>query len=157
MLIQPTRPPRGFTLIELMIVLGIIGILASIALPSYFEYIAKSRRSEARSVLQQAAQFITRFYTANDRYDLTRAGNELALPDALRYSPSGSATSAFYQIKFTSAKVDGLSSNAFTLTMERVSGNGAANDSCGDFTLTHLGAKGIVNAQTGKTWQECWR
>lgn len=42
---------RGFTLIELMIVVAIIAVLASVAYPSYKEYVARSRRAEARAVL----------------------------------------------------------------------------------------------------------
>ena len=56
---------RGFTLIELMIVVAIIAVLASVAYPSYKEYVARSRRAEARAVLVAAQQWMERFYTEN--------------------------------------------------------------------------------------------
>ena len=61
------RKHQGFTLIELMIVVAVIGILASIAYPSYREYVAKSRRAEAKTVLLSAQQWMERFYTENFR------------------------------------------------------------------------------------------
>lgn len=153
-----SRNASGFTLIEVMIVTAIIGILAAIALPSYRQYIDRGHRADARVSLLQGAQYLTKFYASNDRYDQTRAGNDLAIPDAIAYSPAGSSSAtAFYAIKMVSGKVDGVVSNSFTLTMQRSSTGGMSNDSCGDFTLTNLGVKGIVNNDTGKTWQECWK
>jgi type IV pilus assembly protein PilE len=158
MKITPNHRQTGFTLIELMIVTAIVALLAAIALPSYSSYIARGQRAEAKAVLQQAAQFLTRFYTANDRYNTTRGGAPVTLPDAVRYAPAGSDSArALYQIKYTSGSVDDVNSNDFTLTMERVPGRAAADEACGDFTLSNLGAKGIVNAETGQTWQSCWR
>jgi type IV pilus assembly protein PilE len=154
----PRRQFAGFTLIELMITIAIIAILAAVALPSYSEYVARANRAEARAVLQQAAQYMIRFYASNDRYDQTRGGDDIKMPDTVRYSPTGrTSANALYQIKYTSGKVDGAASNSFTLTMERVSGSAAANDACGDFTLTHLGAKNITNNAPSKSWQSCWK
>ena len=50
------HPHKGFTLIEVMIVVAIVGILAAIALPSYNEYIRRGHRAEARAALLQGAQ-----------------------------------------------------------------------------------------------------
>jgi type IV pilus assembly protein PilE len=60
----------GFTLIELMIVVAVIGILAAIAYPSYTEYVLRGRRAEARTALIELMQQQERFYTQNGTYAL---------------------------------------------------------------------------------------
>ena len=69
------RSHRGFSLMELMVVVVIIGIIATIAIPSYTNSVTRSRRAQAASCLQEASQFMERWYTTNLRYDIDAATN----------------------------------------------------------------------------------
>ena len=62
------RLEAGFTLIELMIVVVIIGILSAIAYPNYTQYVIDSRRATAAACLTQQAQVLERFFTTNLTY-----------------------------------------------------------------------------------------
>ncbi|MGE8453428.1 MAG: type IV pilin protein, partial [Pseudomonadales bacterium] len=67
-------PQQGFTLIEMMFVVAIAAILASIAYPSYKEYVAKAKRAEVSAMISSAQQWMERFYSENFRYDINSAG-----------------------------------------------------------------------------------
>ena len=70
------RGMRGFTLIELMITVAIVGILASIAYPSYIESVRKGRRAEARAALTELMQQQERFMTQNNTYRAFASGTD---------------------------------------------------------------------------------
>lgn len=136
------RGALGFTLIELMIVVAIVGMLAAVAFPSYTEYIRRGDRASARAALLEAAQFMERFYAVNSRYTTDAAGTTVvALPARLVAVP---AESPKYDIALSAPAV-----NSYTLTATP-----RATDKCSNLTLTNTGVKGTSSALTV---QECWR
>lgn len=149
----------GFTLIEIMIVVAIVGLLAAIALPSYQSYIARGNRAAARAALSQAAQYMQRFYAANDRYDADRTGTQAiwaTIPPAFMKAPADGAT--LYEISNTGANSSTATTSTFTLIMRPLTTARMANDKCGGFTLTQAGVKGITAASpTAALIAECWR
>ena len=74
------RMESGFSLMELMVVVAIVGILAAIAYPSYTNSVMRTKRGTAQACLMEYAQFMERFYTTNLRYDQDSAGNAVSLP-----------------------------------------------------------------------------
>ncbi|MCC6916496.1 type IV pilin protein [Nitrosomonas sp.] len=133
---------RGFTLIETMIVVAIVGILASIAYPSYQEHVRRSNRTEARGILLEMTQLLERNYTEANRYDKTGSGSDFTLP----VTQSPRTGTAKYTIRFAA----GPTQNTYTL--EAVPAGSMANDTCGTLTLTHTGVRGADGDVT-----ECWR
>ena len=133
---------KGFTLIELMIVVAIVGILSAIAYPSYAEYIRRGHRADARAGLLQAQQWLERAATATGVYPT-------ALPATLTWAGDSAKR---YTIGFKA----GNTNAAFTLIATRKVG-AQASDRCGDFTLTNTGTQGNDNLTSGTTSVDCWR
>ncbi|MGB5337609.1 MAG: type IV pilin protein, partial [Gammaproteobacteria bacterium] len=71
---------RGFTLIELMIVVVVISLLAAIAYPSYRDHVIRAHRADAKAALLENAQFLERNYSETNRYDLDSGGVAVVLP-----------------------------------------------------------------------------
>ena len=140
---------RGFTLIEVMIVVAIIGILAAVAYPSYTESVRRGDRNAARAALLDAQQFMERYYAANNRYSQPKVGSVAddttapALPNRLAAIP---VESPKYDLTISAVTV-----NSYTLTAApRVT-----SDRCGSLTLTNTGVKG--RSGTVPSVQECWK
>ena len=131
---------RGFTLLELMIVVAIVGILAGVAYPSYIGYVKRAQRTEARTVLMDASQFMQRFYAANNRYDTA------VLPAALTRAPTNGAQ------RYTIRIAAGVTRTAFTL--EAVPMGTMSTDKCGRITLNQAGVRGRSGTET---LEKCWK
>ena len=143
---QQARRTAGFTMIELLTVVAIIAILAAIGYPSYLESIAKSRRAEARTALQEAVQYMQRFYVANDTYEKDLSGTNVALPPEISKSPKNGTAS--YIIGLVTGSVTGVG-----FVVEAVP-TGA--DKCGSFRLNERGQRSLANA-TVADQASCWR
>jgi type IV pilus assembly protein PilE len=148
-------PQSGFTLIELLVVVSVVAVLAAIAMPSYTSHLARAKRADARTQLLGAAQFMQRFYAANDRYDqdrVTPTANLVAtrIPSGLKQSPADGTKHYELEVLATAT--------VYELRMAPV--GGMAGDKCGSFTLTSTGVRGVrVGGVAGSTAlrDSCWK
>lgn len=132
---------HGFTLIELMIVVAVVAILATIALPSYNDAVRKSRRGQAKADMVDLAQRLERYHSQFNTY--------VNFPGAAGTFPSPASTSGTARYNIA---VGNLAVNSFTLTAAPISGTGQEKDRCGSLSITHTGQK----AATGGTAEECF-
>jgi type IV pilus assembly protein PilE len=142
----------GFTLIELMIAVAIVGILAALAYPQYVEYVAKGRRAECRSALLVASQKMEKFYSNNNQYPavgpagLTAANINPNSNDIVGTNVGASCTIA---ITNSVPPAPGGTPAQFTLTATRTTG---IDSYCPLLTFDQLGTKGPIGADP-----RCWR
>ncbi len=145
------RGQLGFTLIELMIAVAIIGILMKLAYPAYTNSVKKSRRADAKTALLDVAQREERWMATANVY--STSAPELGYATGTTITTAApmnvlSGGAAFYQVS-----VSMPTTTQFTVTATRI-GPQIADTQCGDLTLTNTGAQNVTNA-TG-TVADCW-
>jgi len=138
---------RGFTLIEVMIVVVIISILATLALTSYGSYIRKARRADAKADLLELAQLIERNYTESNSFAVDALNNAYALEYNASPQTGGQV---FYTLQFPV----GTPPTATTYTIEAVPVGSQTNDvRCMTLRINQTGAK-TTSGPGGAA--ECW-
>lgn len=135
------RRERGVSLIELMTVVVVVAILASIAVPSYRRYVVRSQRTDATAALLRLQAAQEKYYLQNNAY----------APDVTTLRFTGTSDLGLYTISIAT----GAGDQSYTATAAPVTGKSQQDDtSCKSFTLTDTG----VRAVTGPDGQAvCWR
>ncbi len=142
----------GFTLIELMMVVALMGILFAIALPSYNAHVLKSNRSDAKIALTTVSQRIERCYTSLGTYTPSEEKQCVVIDqvtDSGIYSDEG-----YYLIKLAE---DDQTSGSYTIRATPVtSGRQAKDEQCVELSLDNIGNKKSHDKSGNDTSDTCW-
>lgn len=133
---------KGFTLIELMVVVIVIGILAAIAIPTYNEQVMRSRRAEATTTILAMAQELERCFTRFSAY------NNAAC--TLQNGGTRTSENGWYVV---TAEVPNATTFALTAVPQ---GQQAVRDTrCANFTYNHIGRRGVTGTYSSDPGR-CW-
>lgn len=137
------RAARGFTLIELMIAVAIVATLASLALPSYQEYVRKSRRADAQS-------FMSEVVARQQHFLVDRRAYGTSITDAPASNGLGMTIptniSSYYTVTLTTDN----STSPPSFSVKGVPAGSQASEKCGTLTIDQRGAKTASGSGT------CW-
>lgn len=152
------KPQQGFTLIELMVVVAVIAILSTIAIPAYEQSVTKARRADAKVALMKLAQLQEAYFSNNNKYAVTLT--ELLASSSEGFSGVNGTTAQSPQNYYTLTLTPGtVATRSFTLTAapsgDMATREGKMSVSCKGLTLDSTGQRGISGGGTGSV-QDCW-
>ena len=133
---------QGFTMVELMIVMVIVGILGAFAIPSYRAHVVKTRRAEGQVALVQAASAMERYYSQNSTFTGATIAT-LGLP--------ASTENGYYDLVISSA-----ADTAYLLEADPQGDQATHDTDCGSLGLNQLGQKGVIDGGSLTVNLDCW-
>jgi len=158
---QRTQSQRGFTLIELIVTMVIVGTLAAIAIPSYSSYVLQSHRAEAKSALLDLASLEERFFSVNNFY--TANPQNLGYGGTSTTPPFNIGTDNYYQVVSITVNPavpppnstsSGTPAN-FTITANAIN-NQLSDTACFAFTVNSIGQQTAQNSAMVDNSATCW-
>ncbi|MCC7329063.1 MAG: type IV pilin protein [Gammaproteobacteria bacterium] len=141
---------RGYTLMELMVVVTIVGILAAVAVPSYRQYTMRAKRADATTALLRLAAMQERFYIQHNSYASTDLMDDappagLGIPGTER---------GYYSLAIDSNDL----TTGYTATATVVAGGEQADDTdCAAFSVNAQGLRSAADSGGGDNTDRCWR
>jgi len=137
---QRTRN-RGFTLVEVMIALVVVGLLSALAYPTYQQQVAKGRRTDAKQSLLELSQRMERFYTERGTYVGAALGNTGLYPNV--------SSGGYYDLTITVQTLDGF-------TVKATPRGSQVGDACASFLYNQVGDQTVSN-DASLSAVKCWQ
>ncbi len=152
------RNAAGFSLIEVMIAVAVVGIAASIAVPNYRQFVLRSNRAEGKTLLLEAAARQERFFADNGTYTVTAVRPAGCAPPLCGLNlATANSENGKYTLAVAAPTLACPISTCFSVSITPVAGSGQTEDTaCLSYTVDSLGQKTATKSGGADNTAVCW-